>query len=302
MAPLAMATASALWSVLSLRGVFTAFTSRGAARALGAFTAVAAAALALHAALHAAPSPIDLRPLIRQVDAPLIAPPPLPSVAPAVVEAAAPPAPAAEPEPEPESAGEEAAVRPRFVKPRLEQCQGALVRMEIVLLLELLLECVFAIVGCVVLHDTELRRAVRKWFSTLRLLYTIPVVVLNLSVLWLGPAPTGSCLAHWGAVRIVYAHLLLYAVYCVVLCVLRLLVSKEWMACWGSGETQSRSKDVEDPCGGGFDVRRTNDWGNTKGGVTQAPPSRNMTFVEESVTASARPLGFTCCGLFRVEP
>lgn len=310
------AAAAALWSLLGLRSLGAAAGGRGLSRGVGAGLAAVAFLAAGHAGVGVFRGLADigeLRAVVRQaaadppplVETPLIQPPPAPSPSPSPSPSVVPATPQAAPAPAGGSGASEtsggggAAERPTFVKPTLEQCQPAMVRMEVVLLIELLLECIFAFVGCVILNEKDLRKTLKKWFSTMRVLYTIPVVLLNFGVIWLGAAPTGSCLQHYAAVRLLYVHLILYATYSILLCLFSLLVSKSCMLIMAG---RPATKNEERACGGGYDPKRTNDWGMEGGGVEHPPPSTNFTFVDETVTADPAPLGFTCCGLFRIEP
>lgn len=83
--------------------------------------------------------------------------------------------------------------QPTYIKPTLDECGAALQRMQVVLLLELLFECIAVIAVCLLSRDKNAKKFLRMWSTTLLLIYVIPVILLNVSVIWLGGAPTGSC-------------------------------------------------------------------------------------------------------------
>lgn len=82
---------------------------------------------------------------------------------------------------------------PEYIKPTLEECGPALRRMQVLLLLFLVFEIFAALVACILSHDKSAKKLLRRWSSTILLVYVIPVVLLSLSIIWLGSAPTGSC-------------------------------------------------------------------------------------------------------------
>jgi hypothetical protein len=89
--------------------------------------------------------------------------------------------------------GAATSTQPSSTNPNLERCKSALERMLAVLLIEIIFELFFVIIRCILSRIKELRRAIRKWLLVLKIAYAIPVLILNVVILWLGAGPNGAC-------------------------------------------------------------------------------------------------------------
>lgn len=115
--------------------------------------------------------------------------------------------------------------------PERDDCSGPLVRMQFVLLLELLFEIIFLFLRCCAdaqlnpssssdYNDEPLLDVTMRGYILIRAFYTVPVLVLNLVIYWTGGGPTRSCLAMYSEHQIAFAHLILYILYCVLVVVI----------------------------------------------------------------------------------
>lgn len=78
-------------------------------------------------------------------------------------------------------------------KPTLDECRFALRRMQVVLLLEFCAELLFLMVRWFGDSEASLVALNFRGFIFARIVYAIPVAAMNISVLWWGSSPTGTC-------------------------------------------------------------------------------------------------------------
>jgi hypothetical protein len=98
---------------------------------------------------------------------------------------------------------------PTVTDPTLDRCASALERMLTVLLIELILEVFFVVVRCIVSQIKDLRRALRKWLLVLKIAFAIPVVLINVAILWIGSGPNGACTFDGNTIIGVVVHVTL---------------------------------------------------------------------------------------------
>lgn len=303
--PMAADIATALW--LTVAGGIAASLSPSPRRqpAVLLFSRAALAALAVAFAVHsrgghgADTADYVVRLAVRQAPTPAIVPPPASSPDPSPSSAPAAAAPATAGNDAAETGGGAGAGgvvsdgQPRFVKPTLEECRPAMLRMQVVLLIELILEAFFVLVGCIIMQEKVLRKKLRKWFTTWRIIYLFPVAVLNLSIVWLGSAPTGSCLQYHDVVRLLYVHLGLYLFYNLVLVTLSFLCSKTCQQCVGGAP-------VDNDCNPQSERVAKSNWGQGRGGNVHEENDDPAYMWEYAEQDPAR-CQVDCCKWFRLE-
>lgn len=115
--------------------------------------------------------------------------------------------------------------------PERDDCAGALIRMQVILLLELCFEFFFLFLRCCADaqlvpsspsrdNDDLMFDVTMRGYTFARTIYLIPVLILNCSILWMGRGPTGSCLSRYTELQITFAHLIMYLLYCVLVVVI----------------------------------------------------------------------------------
>jgi hypothetical protein len=190
----------------------------------------------------------------------------------------------------------------RYVEPTLGECGGALTRMGVVLLLELIIELILVLFSCILASDRALCKRVAPWRTTLLIAYSIPVVLVNTSILWLGSAPTGSCITYHGEVRLIFATLILYMIWKLAQVVAAIIGSGHRGRGGGGGRKSGRDMECGVSRTAGADSRG---WGKGEarggggGGVVLNDPDEGFTYLSETEDAPNRE--FTCCGLIRVQ-
>lgn len=67
--------------------------------------------------------------------------------------------------------------------------------MQVILLLEFLLECMFFVVRCLATNDEDEPTfdISFRTFTLVRAIYAVPVLILNASILWIGGGRIGEC-------------------------------------------------------------------------------------------------------------
>lgn len=202
--PPAHAIVPILWLALTLSSVFDARRSRKSAfpRPIPLLLAVAAFSIALVAAFHhhylTTPHP-HLHPTTRQAtdDFPTAdPPPPTPSAPPASQPVAQSPLPApAPPAPAPLPPPPQQQQPPVNPPPTLDQCAAPLTRMQVFLLLEGLAEAFLLGLRLFSSDDPDeptLNISFRS-FTVIRGIYAIIVLIINVSVVWIGGGRVGEC-------------------------------------------------------------------------------------------------------------
>lgn len=76
-------------------------------------------------------------------------------------------------------------------KPDLNACSGALRRMQVVLLLEMIVEVIVVFTYCIFVFTGAKPPAAP--LTTVRSIYAVLVIALNAGILWFGGSPTGTC-------------------------------------------------------------------------------------------------------------
>lgn len=115
--------------------------------------------------------------------------------------------------------------------PDRDECAAGLIRMQAVLLLELIFEFLFLCLRC--FADAQLLPSsppdeyrdpaidvTMRGYIFVRAIYLIFVLILNCSIYWIGGGPTGSCLSTYTEVQVAFAHLIMYVLYCIFVVVL----------------------------------------------------------------------------------
>ncbi|KAI0559950.1 Radical SAM domain protein [Gracilaria domingensis] len=126
--------------------------------------------------------------------------------------------------------------------PPLSECGGPLFRMQIVLLLELCFEILFLFLRCFAERDdddddtstsgtTDTNASIQinmRAYILIRAIYTVPVLIINVSIYWIGGGPTGACLSNYSELQVPFTHLLFYLFFCVIIIVMGLIRIDEW--------------------------------------------------------------------------
>lgn len=173
----------------------------------------------------------------RQIGVPAVSPlPPAPSASPSAlaqpITPVTPPAGAISPAPAvgetaPLPEGEDGDVVVSLA-PGLEECRGGISRAQVLLLIELCFEMLLVGLACMgdagwrksdAESDASVRsvRISRMAYLQVRTVYTVVVVVLNLTIYWIGGGASAACLASYGEQAVAFTNLVLYALFCVVL-------------------------------------------------------------------------------------
>ena len=109
----------------------------------------------------------------------------------------------------------------------IDECRGPLKRMLVTLVVELTIELIIWIL-IVVLSLTRITRAGYLIIAIIRAVYVIPVIIINIGIVFFGPGDNAGCLADVLEVRLAYVALILYAVFALLNVVLWTVTRKQY--------------------------------------------------------------------------